>query len=376
MKILIIGDADSIYIEGYIRNIFSNNDFIVLATEKNNNIEYSRFYANNNINVECFSDLYISNIPGIRNFIGTIIFSKKLIKKYGFFDFIHIHGLNHYRGNLAINVMNIKTKLIISVWGSELLRSNKKQISIYKKYYDIANKVTFENRNVLNKFLTEYPKIDNKKLYIINFGDEIFDYIDNIQKPNKINYLKSIDINKKYFIISVGYNRNKAHHHYEILESILKLPREIQQQILIVLCMTYGPHDYEYENKVNCLLKSFHGISKIYTEFLNKQNMSELLSAVDIFIHGQTTDSQSMTLMEYLYTNTIVLNGSWLEYPIIEDNKIFMIKYNKYSEISNLLLKIINNFNYYFNKTNFNHDALEKIFNWKCVKNDWINLYL
>lgn len=370
MNILVIGDPNSAYIEGYIKHVLLGNK-IVIASDVRMNENYRIFYESNNISYLWFNNKFIKRIPGIRSEIGARIHGAKLKKTYGEFDYIHIHGLNRYRGILALSAKSKTTKIVITVWGSELLRSDNKRLASYLKFYKAASAISFENKEMMDKFKDRYGKIKNAKYLLTRFGDELLD----VMRKQSDNHLNILNKQKNEIVISVGYNRNPAHRHIEVIEQITTLPYDIQKRIVLLLVMTYGPVNENYLSQLEKLLNSFQGRVIKFEKYLKREELAAIISEADVFIHAQPTDAQSMTIMEYLFTKSIVLNGRWLDYSIIRENDITYYLYDTFDELPALVLDIINNLSNYRNAVEENPQKIEKLFSWNEVKKQWLEMY-
>lgn len=376
MKILVIGDANSIFIKSHIKNVLDNpNDQIVLATHDSSRNTYNEFYSQKNIKVEEFVRTGpFRKIPRIRTIIGSKLWGKMLKKKYGQFDLIHIHSLSVHSGNIALAAMSKNTAVIITVWGSELLRASEKGLKKLRKYYDAATLVNLLNKTMMDTFLKKYPNFPKEKCKNIDFGNENITAIDNIYSQYSKNELrKEFDINPNDTVIAIGYNRNPAHRHVAVMDELLKLPQKTQKSISIILMLTYGPKDQQYLDELDKRIEKFQGECIKIENYLFGEELAKIVCLLDVFVHAQTTDACSATVMECLYANKILLNGKWLHYDYFDELNINCVEF----EMENLydkLFDVLSNIDEYKNKFYY-HDVLKERMDWKKVSSSWKDIY-
>ena len=307
--------------------------------------------------------------------LGTKKLAKKLRKKYGEFDCIHIHGLNRFRGRLAAHLKTSHSRLAITVWGSELLRSSDRLLAEYKKYYNKADVISFENNDMLEEFERVYQYQGTKRYAITRFGDELLDALRNYPSKATEAFRLRYQITPDDIIVSVGYNRNPAHRHIDVIQQLVRLPEDVQKRMLLLLPMTYGPRDDAYLSALDDTIASFQGRAIKFEEYLSKEELADILVNAEFFIHAQPTDAQSMTLMEYLFTNTIVINGSWLKYSILNDHDVFLITYDHFDQLPEVLCNAIEKREKYVSLASLNREKIGKLFNWNSVRQQWLDLY-
>ncbi len=372
MKILVIGDANSIFVQKYIENVHKNpKDEIVLATHDSSKKDYNDFYANNNIKVEEFVKTGpLKKIPRIRTLIGAKLWGKKLKKKYGEFDLIHVHALTIHSGNIALGAKSKKTGMVITIWGSELLRTSKKGLRKLEKYYDAAEVIVVESKKMKEVFSQKYSNTLKEKIKLAYFGDGIKSAIDKINCKYSIASLREeFGINPNNIVVGIGYNRNPAHRHVQVIDEILKMPQEVTKNVTIVLPMNYGPTNVEYLAKLDNRIAKFKGKCIKVENYLFGEDYAKIICLLDIFVHAQTTDASSATVRECLYANKILLNGAWLHYDYFDDYNIECVEF----EMDNLyekLLHVLQNIDAYKQKFKY-HDVLEEIMDWNNVAKKW-----
>ena len=123
MKLLIIGNADSIWIKKYIEHVLLGQGFEIYVTLRKRKSIHSEFYNLNGVNlVRMVQSMPIINRIPLRAKINLIYIYLRLLRER--FDVIHIH----YMGIGNINLFRIlrrKAKMSVGTfWGSDLLRAS------------------------------------------------------------------------------------------------------------------------------------------------------------------------------------------------------------------------------------------------------------
>lgn len=380
MKVLIIGDSGSIFVKQYIEYVLLPlpKIEIVLIQENSSSSQYLDFYRDNGVFVEPLvfnKNKWLFKIPIVRSFLGVRIWCKKIKKKYGCFDMLHIHGLNRSRGNIGHYLNGICKKNVISVWGDEIFRQSPKNCKSYMKYYDKADTITVSTKAMLNKFNDTYGNIYVHKIVMNKFAIGLFDKIDNIKRNySRESLCKMFGIdNPEKKIVFVGHNGREAQRHIELTSALNELSIKDRKQIVLVYTMTYGVKSNEYLLELENRIKEINCDYVILSEFLDEEMTAKLRCICDILLHAQLTDAFSASIQESLYSGSIVVNGSWLPYEEIPQYRQHYIEYDDISEISNVLSNILDKFDEFKDKYRCNKDVLRSISSVENTTTAWIN---
>jgi len=378
LKVLIIGDGNSIYILNYIKNVLiPNNAIVFLYTGKNIRKEYLRFYEENNT-ILLYSSIknpFIQKIPKIRGFLD---FSYGLyqIYKNRSYDAIHVHFADRRSCCIAYLCRKFTRKEICSFWGSDLLRSNDHQVQKLKTYLDRCDIISIETQRMYNRIINVFNHIYDNKIKTIRFGIETFDMIDNIKSlEDKKTSRAKLGMPAEKVIITIGYNASPYQQHLLMIKQLARIDPEILDRVFIVIQMTYGNSNMHYYEEVRNKIKAITNNFIIFDKFMQEEDIARLRVCTDIFIHGQTTDTLSASFQEYIYAGAIILNGKWLKYKELEERGIKYIEYESFDEIPILMTNIISNLQNY--KLSFfnNIDILRKFSSVQAVSQEWYNLY-
>lgn len=378
MKILIVGDAGSVFIKQFIEYVLLDNskNTIVLLSEYSINEDYRKFYEENGVLIEPLiisKNRFLSSIPKLRSSYGNVLWCDYIRKKYAFFDLIHVHGLNCSRGNIGIYLKNITKKLVITVWGDEIFRKTKGTLKAYQKYYNRADVITLSTTDMYKAFCAAYGDKYNHKISMNKFAIGLLDTIDYLKKEKSRKDLclefGILDPSKK--IVFVGHNGREAQRHIEITRALKMLPVKVRKEITLLYTMTYGVKNEAYmrtlQTEIDCLGCDY----VILREFLNEEKTAKLRCVCDVMLHAQKTDAFSASLMESLYAGAIIINGSWLIYNDLPQSRNRFVEYDTLEELPVKLVDVLDNFEGYKNRFIDNQEIIRSICSREYTTRDW-----
>ncbi len=380
MKILVIGDANSVFVYNYIRCVLiPKNDEIYLTCEETSNINYLEFYNQHNVKlVELAPNIptFITKIPKVRGLVNILTANKNLhncLETIGKFDVIHLHGMWNRTCFICKDIYKYTNTLVCSYWGSDLFRTPNEGKGA-RICLENAKYITISTQAMLNKFIEIFGHQFDNKIKNVKFGVNGFDSIDEVSKT------EAEQSCKKYFgiepdrtVISIGYNAKREQQHLKVINELKKLPESLLSKITIILQMTYGlPNPDSYFAEIEAKLKIMPCKYKILKDFMCNDDIARLRLATNIFIHAQTTDAFSSSIQEYLYAGKVVINPKWINYGELKSNNVSYIEYEDFSELSSLVLGILKDKNVNLSE---NKNILRNMSSWDSVKNTWYELY-
>lgn len=378
MKVCVIGDSNSIFIKQFIEYVLLDDpgNQIILIEENSTNPDYIQFYKENGVFLEnrinkC--NRITAKIPKIRSTLGNYLWCKYILKKYGTFDLVHVHGLNYSRGNVGLYLRKSTQKLAITVWGDELFRADKKMLRHYRKYYDAADCITVSTSDMHRDFLTAYGHRYDKVLHMNKFAVGILDRIDEVRNTYGREMLcKEFGIpDPNKLLVFMGHNGRPAQRHGELTKALEDLPQELKEQITLVYTMTYGVPNQSYLDNLTTRADTLGCSYVVLREFMNETTTAKLRSICDIMLHAQLTDAFSASLCESLYAGAVILNGSWLVYNDLPDCHQRFVEYDSMEEIPQKLSDVIHNYADYKEKASQNQAVIRSICSKEITTQRW-----
>ena len=129
------------------------------------------------------------------------------------------------------------------------------------------------------------------------------------------------------YVITCGYNTQKSQRHEVIIEAINEVKDRLPENLTVLIPRTYVAYKGKTEEKdryvdslkEKCKLLNLDLV--VVEGHLDLADLLKLRMATDIFVHIQTSDAGSRSVMEYVACNKKVVHGSWVKYAYLEDYK-------------------------------------------------------
>ena len=362
--LLIVSNADLIWVKRYVENVVIPRGLSVKIVSTYN-IKYSQFYKECGIDVETLiQGKYYQNIPYIRmKFANRKLRNILLSTRANFVNFFFVSD------NIIdiLSDINLRSNIILTYLGSDLLRRCKKY---HKK--ELCAMTKSSNIIVMTEDMFDVVSKDSKmlteKISVIDMGVSAINEIDNLRDNNvscKLKILGRDNINKK--IVTIGYNAIPQQQHIKVIESLMKLDVVDKQKIHLIVPLTYGRKDIQYIENVKVILSKSGFTYTILEQFMNDKEIAELCLATDYFINAQTTDAFSSSMIEHLYSNSVVINASWLSYKPLIVMGIDCATFHDFNELPNLIFKL--------EKTDIDINILKEYCSWDTCMNKWKKIY-
>ena len=141
------------------------------------------------------------------------------------FDIINVHFPNRYMSCVVNYLRGMSNNIVISPWGSDLLRRDAISLKRLKLFYEKADYITLKaapasELGPLGKIVQEDFKIDTKKMVGGFWGSDIIDFaIKNGDLISQEDAKDRFGLSGQY-VITCGYNRQEAQQHKAIIAAI------------------------------------------------------------------------------------------------------------------------------------------------------------
>lgn len=313
----------------------------------------------------------ISKLCYLLSFIDVPLSLKKFlmgIRKERCYDVVNIH----YPQNKVLccwkYFKDVSKTIIVTPWGSEILRISKISQKIKAKYINHCDYIMSSDNPRFRSQLQKKMNISEKKILSCDFGSEMIDELCN-STLTKEDAKRHFNI-KEQFTIVCGYNGGKAQNHLKIIDAIAQVRNRLPEGLMIVLPMTYNASAL-YLNEVQRELDENRLNGIILKNYLSNYDMVCLRKCADMFIHAQTTDANSVSLAEHLLCDNIVINACWLRY---ENREVYGIPYylfDSFKDLPEVILKA-------FKGGPIVPEKLKKTISeegWSHVINKWVGIF-
>lgn len=332
----------------FVENFLVKNNYevwILNTSNKKESKEYIDFFESGRLHLvelpPLISEINEGKAQGdlFKNFHERFLRLKTIIKS-GPFDVINMQFVRFTDlADVILLKYLMKSKLILSYWGSDLFRVNRKELTAQGKYIRHADFITFDNIDLE----IEFKKIYRKKIpsKVVLFGLPVLDIIDKTcRKMAGDDIRRQWGIAKDKMVIAIGYNGIPQQQHKKILSAISKLDKQYKEKVVLLLQMSYGGSREYRKSVINAVKKTGYEYIVIQ-HFLSNDEVAELRIITDIFINAQTTDAFSGSVCEYLFANTILINAKWLRYKEFEKYNFQYLEFQSFNEIPLLISQVM-----------------------------------
>ena len=256
---------------------------------------------------------------------------------------IHYNLVNyHYLGNETLKcwglVYKIADKTLLMPWGSDVLRRSKGYSCKMKEYVQHYDYVGTSDNPRFKQELIDKLAVKESQFIDLDFGSESIDRLMENVHVSRDEAKEALGLAGK-FIVTVGYNAHEEQHHIEVVEALARIKDRLPHNTMLVFPMTYGGKLQIERVRQKMEQEGFE--YKIYDQYLSYQDIVYLRKCADMFVHAQTTDSNSASLAEYLFCRSTVINAAWLKYEHFEQFGMPYYTFSDFSELSKILEKAI-----------------------------------
>lgn len=372
LKYLIVGDANSMHIFNYVKNILDRNKFevslLTLSTERVRK-EYREYYQENNIILYSIAEKFGGDLPNktkkqrLFNFIKKYLLAKKLPK----FDICHFHSV--YKTSILFYLLNKKKfkYLIASYWGGDIEDVTPFVVKLRKKCFKKANVITVTTQKTYEDFKNIYGNMFDEKLKICRFATAGIECIRTVFDRVGTGGCKDLmKFPKDKLCITVGYSAYEDQHQDWIISKIATLSKEIKDRIFISVPMQYGRYNQPYIDRVHKEVQNCGCEYALLEEYASFEKKAAEAIATDVYIHMRDTDAFSNSLKEQVYAGSCVIIGKWLKYYELEQIKADVVWVDHFDCIPKVISECLRN-----TKKTTLFEPIYKMYSFEAVARQW-----
>jgi hypothetical protein len=269
-------------------------------------------------------------------------------------------------------ILGIPNKLICTLFGSDLFRTNSDQKEMQKALFERTDRILL-SQNMVPYFEEHFGVMKNK--YIFNqYGSKRIDLVYKGLKTSRIS-----DLRRKYKIdagkiaITCGYNAKMEQQHIKIIDELNQLPKVLRDQIHVLFPLTYGGNQ-DYIDEIETKISSTGIDYTFFTKRLSDLELTNLRIVSQVSINTQTTDALASSVKEAFVAGDVLLVGDWLPYEIYQELGVFYLKTNFRTLTEDLThtLKDIDNLQ---EKAVMNAEIIRNFASWNSLINQWVKDY-
>ena len=287
-------------------------------------------------------------------------------------DVYHVHYIT-LLNVIKFPLIHRSKKLVLSFWGSDLLRKDDLLGFIFiKSALERADVITVQSLDLREVLLSKYGRDLYPKIVINQFvlDRQIFEKLD-VHMGGRSRYGEKINV-------LVGHNASQFNRHLEIIQELSKLDEKTKSSLHLVFVFGYGIKSANKRQKYKASLEAelhrgkfaYHFID----DFIDQDAMAKLRSNSDIMIHLPVSDALSAAMTESLYAGNIVITGAWLPYGPFRRNGVRYFEIESMDDLSTTFLDAIINKETIVNDLKRNREIIQSHFLSPSIPNNWYNL--
>lgn len=339
LRVLIIGNASSVWLKEYVRNIHApeGNRLCITAVE-DLPAGYEQAYAESGAKIVSLGKKRGGLLSSAWKGVKLALFC---LANRNSFDFVELHSLTYGRLTslgMLLAVRLLRAKKIACFWGSDLLAINASAARALEPIVAECDYLNVPTEAMVEAFCGYYgTKYDDKRV-VVKFGSLAYSEIEKLKasQPEKASHKAGFGLDEHRVTVAVGYNGQERQQHIPALASLAALPEECKDKIELLLHMSYGT-DEEYLQRVRRAAEQ-SGISHvIITEAFELDKIAQMRMATDIFIHAQTSDALSGSIRECIYAETVLINPCWVPYPEYDAMGVEYFRYETFGELPGIV---------------------------------------
>ena len=266
------------------------------------------------------------------------------------------------------------SRIVISFWGSDLMRQNRTILKLLSLLISKADIVTLQTPELVKVFNSKMGSSCNDKIRIVRFGNPFLDDIDSMSSDTVSRFTGKYGIDTSRTVVVMGYNRTRGQQHTAVAGSLAEHKVDCSR-IFIVIPWTSGPCDDPdaYRKEIEDILKDDYDYLFI-TEYLSDEELVALRKATDVLIQVQITDSMSASMEESLYAKKEVITGEWLPYKDLYDLGLKMRKASSAGDVGRVLNELLDQ-PMEKESLELNSRIIGSRYRWKDTVHDWVECY-
>lgn len=308
-------------------------------------------------------------------FFQTMSDLQSILNQLPVYDAMQLLWIEREWAYFAREIREKTRKLNLNVGGSDFYRTGKEEKDFKRDIILQADTITAETAGTVCEFVAYYGAAIRDKTGLLPFGIEVLELINDKKDTPKREIREKFHIPPDRLVVTCGHNANNSHQHMKIIDALCKLPEEIKRRLAFVFPMTYPQGAESYIAEVDKRMKETGLDYVILTAFMDFAGMAEYALISDIMIHVQTTDQLSSTMLEEMYSGSVVIAGKWLPYRSLHEMGIFFLDADNIADVTDMLQEIVLHIEAYKEKCAGNREIIWKHSSWDELAPEWHALW-
>ena len=279
-----------------------------------------------------------STVPGMKAFNKWAHVRRSLARLASMeFDVVSIQYLDVKLGLFAGVLRRIAPRLTVTLWGSDLLATTRRQRLIQRRILAKADVVTAASPDLLERARYAYGRAVKGRLQELRFG------LTTLDSMRALNWEKSaaraeLGLPLDGPIISLSYHGGEINRHLPVLRQLESLA--LPENTTLVVPLTYGG-SLERRAHVREVAERSSLRCVVFQQYMTSERVAALRTAADVLIHVPTSDAFSGSMSEYLFAGNRVVTGSWLPFDWLADHGITLDLVDSLEETGEAVLRVL-----------------------------------
>lgn len=325
-----------------------------------------------------FFSLFLLKIPKIRVWFVKRHICKRLeeILHKNEYDLLSMQVVHDYAPKVVEIAHRNNVKVLLSPFGSEVLRINEKKKIKIKDAFDNADFVSTKDNSSFSGFLINTFGVDKNKFVSYGAGsDTISAIIRNKSNNSREKMSEAIGIPYSTYNICCGYNAQKEQQHSAILDALAQVRDLLPDDYQIIIPLTYGSAKEKLKESLSRQARNLNLNVVTLFDYMSTEEVSYLRLITNLFIHVQTTDAANASIQEFLLAGATCINGKWLSYPYLETKGMPYYVCDDLSTLPDTIRDVFNDNN---KSIQIHSDILKEIESnsAECVSQKWLDFML
>lgn len=375
LRVLIIGNASSVWLKEYVRNIHApeGNRLCITAVEELPE-GYKQAYEQSGARVLSLGKkrggLLSSAWKGVKLALYCLAHRNS-------FDFVELHSLTYGRLTalgMLLAIRLLRAKKIACFWGSDLLAIDASAARGLEPVVAACDYLNVPTEAMLEAFHGFYGTKYDERRVVVKFGSLAYSEIENLKtaQPEKAAYKTAFGLDRERVTIAVGYNGQERQQHIPMLEALVSLPEECKDKMELLLHMPYSD-DEDYLQRVRQAAAQSGLAHVIIIESMGLDAIARMRMATDIFLHGQRSDALSGSIRECIYAESVLVNPSWVPYPEYDAMGVEYFRYDSFEELPGIVEALMTGKTAVDVKKNA--ELVYNNYSWNAQRGSWQKVY-
>lgn len=342
-KVVIVG-TDGVATQTFVSLLIENLDRKIAVSDAESS-QYADWYRAHDIeNIPVF-EVGPKILRGIK-LIGGFSRLVCLIARYRGIrdiDVLHIQGM-WPETLLLMEASGLRARhTVCSFWGSDLLRLKNAFKPIVRQWMDKADIVTVQDRVTMKSaFHTIWGNRYDDKLRGVLYDVENREIDNLVEKIDALEAKSRLGIDPQKYTIAIGYNANPNMHHIAVLEQLSKLPQNVLERIHLIFPFTYPNGNDEYRQTIKRFVESMPCSASYFEGWLEEDEVALMRLACDMFVHAQTSDAASASVIEFLKAGASLVNAQWIDYRELKDLGVSYCEFSSFDQLPGIIGQLMN----------------------------------